>query len=226
MPHTLLTLPPELRNQIYSYALPTETQEVRFSFSVFPRVPAITQVSKQIRAEASGIYYHCCAFDLVLHHRSLWQLRAWIATLPPRAARRLSRNRNLNLRLMFDEHHAHHAQFQHLLRFFIRGASPMGWFVSAESTKFLALAYMTPIHDYRREQGCRRAADEGLRRGRREGEYYVCRAQYLARATEGRDVLQAALIEVVRRVRAMLLKDAESRDPRNEASRGSLMAEG
>lgn len=55
MPHTLLTLPPELRNQIYSYALPTETQEVRFSFSVFPRVPAITQVSKQIRAEASGM---------------------------------------------------------------------------------------------------------------------------------------------------------------------------
>ncbi len=55
MPHTLLTLPPELRNQIYSYVLPTKTQEIRFSTSVFPPVPALLQVSQQTREEASGL---------------------------------------------------------------------------------------------------------------------------------------------------------------------------
>ena len=55
MPVTLLSWPPELRNRIYDYVLPSEIQEIRFSFSIFPKVPAILQVSRQLREEANGL---------------------------------------------------------------------------------------------------------------------------------------------------------------------------
>ncbi|KAK1074453.1 hypothetical protein LTR74_001049 [Friedmanniomyces endolithicus] len=197
MPHTLLTLPPELRNQIYRCVLPTETQEIRFSTSVFPPVPAITQVSKQIRAEASGIYYHCCAFDLVLHHRSLWQLRAWLITLSMKALWGLGHNGNLNMRIVFDEQHKDYEKFRHMLKFYIHGpCSRTGWFASAENTQPRALKQMASMHINRKEQGRSRAEDEGLVL-RRRGTHY---AMYHARRTEGRDAMRAALCEVRNRV--------------------------
>ncbi|KAK0865877.1 hypothetical protein LTR87_015233 [Friedmanniomyces endolithicus] len=197
MPHTLLTLPPELRNQIYGYVLPTKTQEIRFSTSVFPPVPAILQVSPQTREETSGLYYQHCAFDLVLHHRSLWQLRAWLITLSMGALWGLGHNGNLNLRVVFDEQHKDYEQFRHMLKFYIHGpCSRTGWFASAEDTQPRALKRMARVHISRKEQGRCRTEDEGLVSMRR-GTHY---AMYHARRTEGRDAMRAALCEVRNRV--------------------------
>ncbi|KAK0270516.1 hypothetical protein LTR35_014052 [Friedmanniomyces endolithicus] len=197
MPHTLLALPPELRNQIYGYVLPTETQEIRFSTSVFPPVPALLQVSQQTREEASGLYYQHCAFDLVLHHRSLWQFRVWIVTLSLSAAWGLGHNGQLNLRVVFDEQHKDYEHFRHLLNFYVSGpCSGSGWFVSAEDTQPRALKRMASVHINRKEQGCSRAEDEGLVL-RRRGTHYE---MYRARRTEGRAAMRAALREICDRV--------------------------
>ncbi|KAK0271465.1 hypothetical protein LTS16_003415 [Friedmanniomyces endolithicus] len=197
MPHTLLTLPPELRNQVYSYVLPTETQEIRFSTSVFPPVPALLQVSQQTREETSGLYYQHCAFDLVLHHRSLWQFRVWIVTLSPSAVWGLGHNGNLNLRVVFDEQHKEYERFRHMLKFYIHGScSRSGWFVSAEDTQPRALGQMAGVHINRKNHGRSRAEDEGLAL-RRRGTHY---AMYRARRKEGRDAMRTALRAIYDRV--------------------------
>ncbi|TKA76189.1 hypothetical protein B0A55_03081 [Friedmanniomyces simplex] len=150
MKQTLLTLPAELRNQIYSYVLPTKTQEVRVNVSVFPSVPPILQV-----------YYRHAAFDLVVHHRSLWQLQAWIACLPRAACRHLRKNPNVNLSVVFDSYHKEYYDFKVWLGRYGLGpwGNPVGWWASAKSDASAPLECMTPLVEKRGKHGGAREAD-------------------------------------------------------------------
>ena len=54
----LLSLPPEIRNTIYRYALVQGKISVRAPAFATAEQPALLQVNRQIRTEAINIYYH------------------------------------------------------------------------------------------------------------------------------------------------------------------------
>lgn len=113
---TLLTIAPELRNQIYEYALPVETQEFRFSFGIYEPVPGILQVSRQTRSEALEMYYRNIDFDFVVHHKAVRrQLAAWASTLSKEARTSLRENTGVNLHIVFDHYHPEFDTFRHCL---------------------------------------------------------------------------------------------------------------
>ncbi|KAK5699223.1 hypothetical protein LTR17_023430 [Elasticomyces elasticus] len=157
-------LPAELRNRIYSLVLPTKSQEFRFSFTIFAEVPAILQVCRKIRREALGIHYGECAFDLVLHYRSVWQVKAWADHLPKEACFHLLRNSNVNIRIVLDEQQAGYDTFKHRLhRTVLEPYTPSGWFASAESfeAERFPLEDMTSISAGRRAREKCRAVELG-----------------------------------------------------------------
>jgi hypothetical protein len=53
----LLSLPPEIRNIIYRYALVEDEIEIDPPMSPVPEQPSLLQTNRQVRAEASDIYY-------------------------------------------------------------------------------------------------------------------------------------------------------------------------
>lgn len=130
-----LTLPPELRNRIYSYVLPAEPQEMRFSFSLFPKVPALTQVNRHARAEVLGLYYGTCTFDFVIHHRNFSQWKNWVQNLTPQSIGSLLRNHHVVFRVIFDEYHPDFAAFKRLLGAYTFSFARYRWYISAEHRK-------------------------------------------------------------------------------------------
>ncbi|RMZ07191.1 hypothetical protein D0862_04350 [Hortaea werneckii] len=62
----LLTLPPELRNRIYSLAL-TSNSKINPTKTGLLKRPALLQTSHQIRAEATQMWFACNAFQLPLN---------------------------------------------------------------------------------------------------------------------------------------------------------------
>ncbi|KAK5707391.1 hypothetical protein LTR17_020734 [Elasticomyces elasticus] len=164
-PPLLLLLPFELRNHVYGYVLPTGIQEFRFSFSIFAKVPAVLQVCREMRSEALGIYYQDCSFDLVLHHRSLWQFKVWSKSLPEEACLHLRKNHGINIRLVMDKQHEEYDNVKALLYFYsvhkANAGEAYGWFISGEDTavEHLPLELMVNIPGSRDKHGIRRAAD-------------------------------------------------------------------
>lgn len=92
----LLSLPAELRNEIYTLVLADPTQKVHQitnqDFKSLP-IPGLLQTSRQLRREASPIYYSAHQFDFWLQrpHHSLKStdtpftkpLLAWLHTISP-----------------------------------------------------------------------------------------------------------------------------------------------
>ncbi|KAK4546753.1 hypothetical protein LTR36_001485 [Oleoguttula mirabilis] len=80
----LLELPPELRNHIYELALPTVARWSaieKYTESDLPNhQPALTRVSRQIRAEALPLYYHNLTVELLVSsdYDALDDCEAWL----------------------------------------------------------------------------------------------------------------------------------------------------
>ncbi|RMY78732.1 hypothetical protein D0863_00526 [Hortaea werneckii] len=75
----LLDLPPELRNNIYTYALATDDL-IQIPASGKPTRPPLLQVCQQITADATLLYYSCNKFNISAGKR-LKILRRWILSL-------------------------------------------------------------------------------------------------------------------------------------------------
>ncbi|KAK4546067.1 hypothetical protein LTR36_002204 [Oleoguttula mirabilis] len=170
-PPTLLTTPPELRNRIYSYAIPngvTQKQEFRFGFSVSATIPALLQVSEQVRSEALGLYYGTAHFELVMHHRGTWQVAQWVSLLPPKAKKYLHENGNVSLRVVFDHYHKDFSTFRHDLSSLAVWGFDNGWWAAAEHHKCerSAIRLMSGIDRLRGSEEQRKRA---LQTGKQDG---------------------------------------------------------
>ncbi|KAK4889559.1 hypothetical protein LTR27_011637 [Elasticomyces elasticus] len=215
----LSTLPPEIRNHVYSFVLPRETQEFRFSLSNFAKVPALLQVCQQIRSEALGLYYQDCAFDLVLHHRATWQFKAWCDSLPRQACTHLLKNKNVNLRLVLDTQHKDFAAVKHLLDYFTIGWKISGWYISGESflVERLPLNMMVNIASARRMgPGAVRRADPIIPSDQEKTALRTLKMRIgISRSTvaepeQKKDIMEATLVKATRAVWKVLRKRALS----------------
>jgi len=63
---TLLALPPELRNIIYSHVLPDDIQAIHRPTYNPPHVLNLLHVNRQIRDKTLGLYYGCEHFDIIV----------------------------------------------------------------------------------------------------------------------------------------------------------------
>jgi len=119
---SLTSRPPELRNTIYSYVLPTKVQvfgsqpgrwEIRlldsetFAFRRHrtPPVPPLLEVNSQVRRGATGLFYSSTTSKLYTSWRQDAHLLQWLRTLSPAARNALSRNPSIHLsvRTIFQE---------------------------------------------------------------------------------------------------------------------------
>ncbi|KAK5720199.1 hypothetical protein LTR15_007472 [Elasticomyces elasticus] len=100
---SLLSLPPELRNNIYELVLLTTVPLPRFSASLSTRVPTLLHVNQQIRDEAISIYYGRAAIELLVHQRRLWQFTVWAESLDERAQKYLLSNNEIKWRVYVDK---------------------------------------------------------------------------------------------------------------------------
>ncbi|KAK3071495.1 hypothetical protein LTR53_008505 [Teratosphaeriaceae sp. CCFEE 6253] len=78
---TLLGLPPELRNAIYTYAL-SSSEPIIVSAQVGPARPALLQQCKQITAEAIQIYYTTNPVRLCVAPTTHTAVLDWVHSLP------------------------------------------------------------------------------------------------------------------------------------------------
>jgi hypothetical protein len=102
---TLLALPAELRNHIWNYALPSEPQTFRFTYSLYQPAPAVLHVNRQIRSDALGLYYTDREFNFCVHHRNTHQLIAWLSHLDTPARKALLLYPKVIIIRYFDAHH-------------------------------------------------------------------------------------------------------------------------
>ncbi|KAK4952071.1 hypothetical protein LTR10_009991 [Elasticomyces elasticus] len=100
---SLLSLPPELRNNIYELVLLTTVPLPRFSASLSTRVPTLLHVNQQIRDEAISIYYGRAAIELLVHQRRLWHFTVWAESLDERARKYLLSNSEIKWRVYVDK---------------------------------------------------------------------------------------------------------------------------
>ncbi|RMY69279.1 hypothetical protein D0863_06557 [Hortaea werneckii] len=79
----LLTLPPELRNKIYSLALKSPSKTTPSSNTGHLKHPALLQTSVQIRTEATQMYFAQTTFQLPLNPSNLHPLHTFLETCGP-----------------------------------------------------------------------------------------------------------------------------------------------
>jgi hypothetical protein len=90
----LLNLPPELRNRIYSYALNSPSSPIGVRATYADREPpTVLQLSRQIREEATSLYYSEWVFtgffDGGVKPRKMESLCKWLKSLTPEIHQRL-----------------------------------------------------------------------------------------------------------------------------------------
>ena len=132
--HYLTTIPAELRNAIYSYALPCETQEISHE-STTPVFP-LFHVNRAMRKEVAGLYYSTCKFETMIRHRSTAPFLQWLRRLPSSARKALRQDTNVNLRVFFDRYQYPHFGFQNQLSNVVRVYRSPAWFISAGSCEY------------------------------------------------------------------------------------------
>ncbi|KAK4546070.1 hypothetical protein LTR36_002207 [Oleoguttula mirabilis] len=133
-PSGLFALPAELRNAIYSYAFPATAQEFRFSFGIYQPVPPLLQVCRQVRREATGLYYSTSLFDLMIHHKCSRHLLTWARTgLSAEVRQALRTNSNVTLRIIFDKAYEHHDLVKYCLGKLAWAWEHSPWLIAPES---------------------------------------------------------------------------------------------
>ena len=118
---------------IYVFALPTETQEFRFSFGIYQPVPVLLQLCQQTRHEATNLYYSDAGFELIVHHNYVKHLTGWLKGLSSEARLSIVDNKNINLRIFYDRYQKHYDEFAHFLGEKTWGTWYPPWCASVES---------------------------------------------------------------------------------------------
>ncbi|KAK5122447.1 hypothetical protein LTR85_004031 [Meristemomyces frigidus] len=108
----LLSLPPELRNHIYSYVLPSSSQEFRFMYGEHAAIPSLLHTNEKVRSEAIGLYYGNSTFEFIVHYGCVRLLLSWITAQSAQTRKALLSNRNVNVRVMIDRSHKHFDKMQ------------------------------------------------------------------------------------------------------------------
>lgn len=173
-PSRLLTLPPELRNRIYAFALPLGTNEkqvFRFSFTAYAAVPALLRINCQVRSETLGLYYGTAYFEFIVHHRGFWQLEPWVDELAHGAVKHLLQNKNVNVRIVFDAYHKDFDKMEvHLCDWAARWGKPEWWLIAEPfCLERRAVEMMYDIEERKKWEVKKEEKDNGLLKAGKAG---------------------------------------------------------
>ncbi|KAK3072663.1 hypothetical protein LTR53_006402 [Teratosphaeriaceae sp. CCFEE 6253] len=161
---TLLTLPAELRNKIFGYALPSESQEfVLVDRHRGPRKPALLQVNRQTRDEAIGLYYGTSSFDFVVRDTGAAQICGWVRCLEDQAIQHLRKNKGVNIHIFRPQSHEADAA-RGIGKDYMLCTKPEGWFIMTGRSTGGRKRMVCPLRDvdlalFRCREGYPRDAD-------------------------------------------------------------------
>ncbi|KAK5675897.1 hypothetical protein LTS10_011629 [Elasticomyces elasticus] len=173
---SLLSLPPELRNDIYELVLLETVPVFRFSLYMYPAVPTLLQVSQQIRNEALSMYYGKAAFELLVHQRELRSFIPWTLTLDDQARKHLLGNCAVNLRVFFDKEDKPFYDKVRAVLGDMHCERSRGWWVIAENYKHYSLPMSSMCSLERRQE----TLQEHTARMKKQGEKRSALAPSLA----------------------------------------------